>query len=375
MTSPPDSPHPVPPRLPPDASPVTESPPPAAPTSEAALEASAEAGPGRIDPAHRPGVTRLAPSPTGALHLGNARTFLINWALARQLGWKVLLRIEDLEGPRVKPEYITQTLEVLDWLGIDWDEGPLIQSDDPAPYRQAMHELSRQGMIYSCSLTRKEIEAAASAPHAGAQELRYPHHLRPAHPPDTDSSGVDRSAFGTLATNYRLRVPDVPVSIEDQVAGATNHHPFEEVGDFVLWTKAGVPSYQLAVVVDDARQGVTEVVRGADLLPSAARQQLIYRALKLPPPRWWHLPLVLGPDGRRLAKRHGDTRLSSYRELGVSAARIRALLAGFSGIAAGPGTPIDALSAEDFRESFRIATLPRGPITLTEENHRWLISD
>lgn len=313
-------------------------------------------------------ITRLAPSPTGALHLGNARTFLINWVLARQAGWRIILRIEDLDGPRVKPESIQQSIELLRWLGIDWDEGPLIQSADLSPYERAMSQLSHRGHIFSCSLTRKQIEEAASAPHDEGHELRFPPALRPS------SSESGRFEFQPCATNYRFLVPDRPITIDDRIAGTVTRNPGREVGDFVVWTKSRTPAYQLAVVVDDARQGVTDVVRGVDLLPSAARQQLIYEALGLPLPQWWHVPLVLGPDGRRLAKRHGDTRLLSYRETGVPVERIIALLAGWCGINAGPGTNRAALSARDFLEAFQPATLPMQSVTFTEDDHQWLVS-
>ncbi len=325
-------------------------------------------------------VTRLAPSPTGALHLGNARTFLINWALARQAGWRILLRIEDLDGPRVKPESVQQSIDLLRWLGIDWDEGPLLQSADLTPYERAMMQLGRRGHIFSCPLTRRQIAEAASAPHDEGDEggegdegddrheLRFPPELRPAR------AETGRFEFHPRATNYRFLVPDRPITIDDRFAGTVTRNPGREVGDFVLWTKSRTPAYQLAVVVDDARQGVTDVVRGVDLLPSAARQQLIYEALGLPLPQWWHVPLVLGPDGRRLAKRHGDTRLLIYRETGVPVERIIALIAGWCGINAGPGTGRAALSARDFLEAFQPATLPEQPVTFTEDDHRWLIS-
>jgi glutamyl-tRNA synthetase len=307
-------------------------------------------------------VSRLAPSPTGALHLGNARTFLINWAIARTRGWRLLMRIEDLDGPRVKPETIQQTLDILAWLGIDWDGEVILQSDDLDPYRGAMRTLAANGVVYACSLTRKEIEQAASAPHAGEHELRFPPELRPA-------AHITRR-FDAEHTNYRLVVEPGSMAIDDALLGLQRSTPHDEVGDFVVWTKRGAPSYQLAVVVDDARAGVTDVVRGDDLLPSAARQELLYRHLNLDPPRWWHLPLVLGPDGRRLAKRHGDTRISTYRDDGVPPERIVGLLAWWSGV-----TPRrEPLSIADFRERLDLATLPLTSITFTEDDDAWLRS-
>lgn len=308
--------------------------------------------------------SRLAPSPTGALHLGNARTFLVNWALARRLDWSLLMRMEDLDGPRIKAGSIEATLDLLQWLGLDWDGPVTVQSADLDPYRAAMRTLSEGRRVFSCDLSRREIEAAASAPHRDDRELRYPPELRP----DTPS----RYSFDHEETNYRLIVAEEIVHIDDEIAGPTDFKPSREVGDFVVWTRRGQPSYQLAVVVDDARQGVTDVVRGDDLLPSAARQTLLYRALGLIPPRWWHLPLIVGPDGRRLAKRHGDTRLDTYRQNGVAPERIIGLLASWSGVLE-PGQR-EALCAADFRDRFTTATLPPGPITLTKDDERWLRS-
>ena len=308
-------------------------------------------------------VSRLAPSPTGALHLGNARTFLVNWALARNLGWTLLMRIEDLDGPRVKAGAVEQTLDVLAWLGIDFDGEPVHQSRDLEPYRQAMQTLARRGRTYVCELARKQIEEASTAPHDGGHELRYPPRLRP---PGAGSGGFERQD-----ANYRLIVSDEEIVVDESLAGPSAHRPAEEVGDFVIWTKRGVPAYQLAVVVDDARHGVTDVVRGDDLLASAARQTLLYRELGLRPPRWWHVPLVRGPDGRRLAKRHGDTRLATYRRAGVRPERVVGLLGWWCGVIEQP-TP---MSAREFREGFSPPRLPPYPITFTETDHAWLLGD
>jgi glutamyl-tRNA synthetase len=271
-------------------------------------------------------VTRLAPSPTGALHLGNARTFLVNWALARQAGWSIVMRIEDLDGPRIKNDAAELALDTLRWLGIDWDGDPLTQSHDLSPYRRAMQTLAQQQRIFACDLSRSQISAAASAPHADEHEQYYAPHLRPA-----DHAAF---AFEREDCNYRFRVDDnAQVTFDDHCLGPYSYNVATSVGDFVIWTKRGLPAYQLAVVVDDARQGVTDVVRGDDLLSSAARQVLLQDALGLPRMHCWHQPLVLGPDGRRLAKRHGDTRVAAYRDRGVPATRIIGLLASWCGIA------------------------------------------
>ena len=305
-------------------------------------------------------VTRLAPSPTGALHLGNARTFLVNWALARRSGWKIILRIEDLDGPRVKPGAIEGTIEILRWLGMDWDEGPIVQSHDLEPYRAAMRTLAGVGLAYPCELTRAQIEAAASAPQEGTGESVFPASLRPE---------IRCRAFDDEMTNWRLVVPDEAVRFDDEFAGAQARNPATSVGDFVVWTKRGQPSYQLAVVVDDARQGVTRVVRGDDLIDSAARQILLYRALRLAKsiPSYTHLPLVVGADGKRLAKRHGDTRLDSYRAAGVSAGRVIALVARWCGMQVREG-----MSSEEFREALDLRRIPSRPAVFGEEDDRWL---
>lgn len=345
---------------------------------DAASSAGFEIAPRGINPdAPAARVTRLAPSPTGALHLGNARTFLITWAMARRNGWRIVLRIEDLDGPRIKADAAAGAIRDLAWLGLDWDGEALVQSADLWPYREALARLATGGHIFSCDLSRKDIEQAGSAPHAGEHEQPYPRHLRPPRE-DTARWRLDR-----LDTNYRFAAPDAPVMVHDEFAGDSIHHPAAEVGDFVVWTKRTTPAYQIAVVVDDARQGVTDVIRGDDLLPSAARQQLLYDALGLPKPRWWHLPLVLGEDGRRLAKRHGDTRVAFYRERGVPAERVIALLAHWSGAGGestvspaskSPGRPIEAMSARDFAAAFDPGRLSHSPITFTGADHAWLLS-
>jgi glutamyl-tRNA synthetase len=299
--------------------------------------------------------TRLAPSPTGALHLGNARTFLVNWALARQQGWHIILRIEDLDGPRVKAGASDEAVDILRWLGIDWDAGPVTQRSDLSPYRAALERLARQGDIYPCRCTRKEIEAAAlSAPHGDEHELRYPGTCRPADPTPLPPAALDEPGVA-----WRLRVPDGATTFVDHIAGAHRHGIAATTGDFLVATKEGLPSYQLAVVVDDARQAIDRIVRGDDLLGSTHRQLLLQQRLGIaPPPEYYHLPLVLGEDGRRLAKRHGDSRISHYRGQGVAAERIIALIAEWCGLG-----KCEELSAKEFAQEFNLAALPRTPIT------------
>jgi len=304
-------------------------------------------------------ITRLAPSPTGALHLGNARTFLINWALARQQDWRIVLRVEDLDTPRTKPGADIEAVEDLRW-----------QLRDLSPYHDALCELDQQSMIYPCRCTRKEIKRAQSAPHGDEHELRYPGTCLP------DPGGpLQRWTADSDETDiaWRVKVPDQTIHFDDQFAGRQSHDVQQQVGDFVVSSKAGLPAYQLAVVIDDARQGVTDIVRGDDLLRSAARQLWLYRFLDLTPlPRYFHLPLIYGPDGRRLAKRHGDNRLSAYRHAGVRAQRVIGLIARWCGISESESQKQREMEVDEFLQRFDPGKLPRDPVTFTEQDHDWL---
>jgi len=307
-----------------------------------------------------PQITRLAPSPTGALHLGNARTFVINWILARRHGWRILLRIEDLDGPRVKPEFIEQTLQVLGWLGLDWDAEPTVQSHDLQPHAKAVDALAHAARAYPCELTRTEISRAASAPHADESELSQ----------ITRPPVLSRQDFNDRFTNWRFVTPERVVTFRDGFQGEQAIHPSHEVGDFVIWTKRGTPAYQLAVVVDDARQGVTQIVRGDDLVPSTGPQLLLYEALGLLPiPEHTHLPLVVGHDGRRLAKRHGDSRLETYRQRGVPVERVLGLLAHWSL----PDQSRVAMDLDELAQRFELHTMPRGAARFAPEDDAWLL--
>lgn len=309
-------------------------------------------------------VTRLAPSPTGALHLGNARTFLLNWLLARQRGWRIVLRIEDIDGPRIKSGAMEHALADLRWLGIDFDDGPIVQSAFVDQHRAAIHRLVEAGLAYPCVCTRREVELAASAPHAEDGAAVYP--------------GTCRGRFGSVDDARRAvgREPTIRFRVDDQetitwrddFAGETSI-AMASLGDFVIAKADGTPSYQLAVVVDDAASGVTHIVRGDDLLDSTPRQIALYRALELgEPPGYLHLPLVVGEDGRRLAKRHGDTRLASYRDAGISAGRVLALLAKWCGISM-PTAPATAL---DLLPRFDLNAVPRDRIVMSNRDDAFL---
>lgn len=309
--------------------------------------------------------SRLAPSPTGALHLGNARTFLWNWALARTSGWRLVMRIEDFDGPRIRAGAGKSAMETLKWLGLDWDDEPLVQSSDRTPYLEKMEALAESGLAYQCHLTRREIGSGASAPNEGDHELVFPANLRPT------EAGDPRSFEWTEGSHWRfLTTSGHHEIVHDQISGDHDFEPAAECGDFVTWTVRDEPAYQLAVVVDDMRQGITDVVRGDDLLSSTARQQLLYTAFQSDPPRWWHMPLVRGADGRRLAKRHGDTRLDHYREAGVPPEKILGLLAWWCGLLS-CRAPI---SSGDFLEAFDASRLPTEDVVYTDEDETWLTS-
>lgn len=307
-------------------------------------------------------IGRLAPSPTGAQHVGNARTYLIAWLSARSRGGRVVLRIEDIDSPRVKKDADRQTCLDLQWLGLDWDEGPIVQTARMREYASALAQLQERELVYPCTCTRSDVERAASAPHEEHEGPSYP---------GTCASRCVRDANNLSGRHYcwRFRVPSESPHFLDGFRGPMQFDLHNLGSDFIVWKSppagnlTSTPAYQLAVVVDDAAQGVTEVVRGDDLLPSTPRQLLLYQALGLTPPCFVHVPLVVGPDGRRLAKRHGDTRLSVLRESGVYAEMLLGLLAwSCDWIAA-----IEPISLADLLPLFRLETIPRPPFVLTPE--------
>jgi len=299
-------------------------------------------------------VGRLAPSPSGRLHLGHARTFVLAWVDVRQRGGGMRLRLEDLDQSRCRPEHIRRTLLDLEWLGLDWDGEPLYQSQRVDALREAADRLEHMGAAYRCVCTRADLEQAAQAPQRGVSELRYP---------GTCRSRVlgDRASEATTPSALRLRVPEGPLSFVDGLAGPQSVDVASDVGDFVILSRSRLPAYQLAVVVDDAEQGVNEVFRGDDLLSSTARQLLVQRALGLTEPRWFHVPLVLDAQGRRLAKRADDLSLETIRAAGVDA---RALVA-WVGRSAGLDVP-DRLTARELCTTYDRTQLSRAPVHLSE---------
>lgn len=309
----------------------------------------------------------MAPSPTGSLHLGNARTFLVNWLYARQRGWRIQLRVEDIDGPRIKRGADRELVEDLRWLGIDWDEQSPHQSSRLGAYKQAERRLAEKGLVYPCVCSRKEVELAASAPHAEDGAAVYPGTCRERF----DSPEAAHRSTGRAAA-LRFRAPAEIVDFVDGFAGPQRFDVQRQLGDFVIAKADGTPAYQLAVVVDDAAMRVTDVVRGDDLLDSTPRQILLYRALGLGEsiPNYYHLPLVVGTDGRRLAKRHGDTRLAYYRSRGVSPRRVLALLAEWCG-AAGRDA---GLGLAELLQSFDPGNMSRQPIVFLPGDDAWLLA-
>jgi glutamyl-tRNA synthetase len=298
---------------------------------------------------------RLAPSPTGAQHVGNARTYLAAWLSARSQAGTVRLRIEDIDSPRIKSGAAAQAAEDLRWLGLDWDGEVVVQTSRLSLYEVALEELKRREMVYPCTCTRTDIAAAASAPHADHEGPTYPGTC--AHRRVSDAAKL--SAEGT-AFAWRFRVTNSPAFV-DMFAGEQKVDLRSLGGDFVVWKSAGTPAYQLAVVVDDADMHITEVVRGDDLIPSTPRQLLLYQALGLKQPAFAHIPLVVGEDGRRLAKRHGDTRLAALREAGVKAEAIVGLLAWSCGWIDKPAP----VTARELVPLFKLSAIPAQPFVLT----------
>lgn len=256
---------------------------------------------------------RMAPSPTGYLHVGHARTFWTAWRRAREAGGTLVLRNDDLDAGRARPEFVEAFLEDLAWLGLNWDEGPFAQSGRMTLYEDALRRLKEGGWVYPCQCSRRDVMLALAAPHAGEDEPLYPGTCRGKAIEDPELRRV----------SWRMRVAaGAVVEFEDGAQGRQRFVAGSDFGDFVVWRPDGLPSYQLACMVDDAGMGMTEVVRGEDLLASTARQLLLYRALGCKEPRFHHCPLVRDSQGRRLAKRHDALSVRELRRAGLSAADI-----------------------------------------------------
>ena len=286
---------------------------------------------------------RLAPSPTGYLHLGHAATFWTAQQRARQFQGQLILRNEDLDLQRCRPEFVQAFLEDLAWFGLTWTEGPdrggpfspYNQSERRHFYLSALQTLRGKGHLYPCACSRRDVREATQAPHESGDEPLYPGTCRPAGPPNSETTRtwMNHSVWPWPQTrrrpfprrvNWRFKVPDgQTVSFTDGALGNTAFVAGRDFGDFVVWRHDDLPSYQLAVVVDDAAMRVSEVVRGQDLLLSTARQYLLYQALNLPPPHFYHCPLIKDQDGQRLAKRHDALALRRLRAEGCSPESLR----------------------------------------------------
>ena len=280
---------------------------------------------------------RLAPSPTGLLHVGHARTFWTAYQRARDAGGTLVMRMDDLDPDRSRSEYADAAIEDLRWLGIRWQEGPdkpekpnqggpyapYFQSKRHAIYENAFRKLFRRGYLYPCRCSRKDLAAAASAPHEGAavadDEPIYPGTCRHLSGDTAQLPGPTNSRYGPEPANWRFRVNNgAAVEFYDQHLGPQRFVAGVDFGDFLVWRRDNTPSYQLACAVDDAAMAITEVVRGADLLKSTARQILLLRALGYAAPAWYHCTLVADHNGQRLAKRHDALALRALRQRGLT---------------------------------------------------------
>jgi glutamyl-tRNA synthetase len=286
--------------------------------------------------------TRFAPSPTGQMHPGHARTALVTWLQARKHGGQIVMRIEDIDRPRVVPGSADAICRDHDWLGLDWDEGPVFQSSRDDAYERALGRLEDAGLVYPCTCSRKEIAAIASAPH-GDDGVRYP---------GTCRHGATKP--GQPAA-LRFVFEDPVPGFDDALCGTVPEG--RAGGDFVLRRADGIWAYQLAVVVDDAEEGISEVIRGEDLLSSTPRQIALHRALGYPVPRFAHVSLVVDGEGARLATRHGAESIESLREAGRSPEQVIGELACSLGLTQ-TAAPI---RAEELIPSFELTRISRSP--------------
>jgi glutamyl-tRNA synthetase len=310
---------------------------------------------------------RYAPSPTGALHLGNLRTALLAWLFARKAGGTFVLRVEDLDRPRVRPGATAQMLEDVRWLGLDWDEGPdcggpfgpYLQSERQAIYDAYLARLRAADLVYPCYCSRAEVARAASAPQgAGDEGPRYPGTCRNL----SEAERRAREAAGKRPC-LRFRAPDRLIAFTDMIAGPVEQNVAQVVGDFIVSRSDGIPAYQFAVVVDDGLMEMTQVVRGADLLGSTARQIALFEALDFAVPVFGHVPLVVDAQGARLAKREQAAGVGALRAAGVAPERVLGALAASCGLCA----PGEAMSANDLLDRFvpeRLVGVAAGPVEL-----------
>ncbi|SEN89244.1 glutamyl-tRNA synthetase [Paenibacillus sophorae] len=308
---------------------------------------------------------RFAPSPSGNIHIGNALAALMAWLQIRSRNGKLVLRMEDIDTARCRPEYARHIVEDLRWLGLDWDEGPdvggpygpYVQSERLKLYEAALDRLKAGGRLYPCYCSRHDILAAAAAPHGLASEGPvYPGTCRHLSPEEAGRRSLSKTP------SLRFAVPSGEISFTDGVAGNRRINAAAG-GDFIVRRADGIFSYQLAVVVDDALMGITDVLRGADLLDSTPRQLMLYEALGWKPPRFAHVPLLMDRDGRRLAKRHGGITLAELREAGVAPQTVTGWLAWAAGLLPEPLQ----VSPDDLIQSFRLERISRDDNVVTPD--------
>jgi len=311
---------------------------------------------------------RFAPSPTGYLHVGGARTALYNWLFARHTGGVLILRIEDTDVDRSKPELTTAILESLQWLGLTWDEGPFYQSQRLDRYRELARELERTGHAYPCFCTPEELQAKRAQAEAAHRPWKYDGACRGLSAAERDQ----RRAEGRPAA-LRFRVPDSgQTSFDDQVFGhiEVEHRDLE---DFVLLRSDGNPTYHLGVVADDLDMRVSHVVRGADHISNTPKQILLYQAIGAPVPVFAHLPLILGPDKQRLSKRHGATAVGAYRDQGILPEALVNFLALLGW--APPGGDKEIVTAEEMIRDFELTAVSKSNAVFDLEKLAWMNSE
>jgi len=308
---------------------------------------------------------RFAPSPSGRMHLGNAWTALLAWLDIRKVGGTMVLRMEDLDPDRSRPEYASGLIEDLRWLGLDWDEGPDVggpyapynQSGRKALYQAVYEKLAQSGLVYPCFCSRAELRFVASAPHAGDRETPYSGRCE-----KLDTRIMSEFEAQNRKPAFRLRVRDAAVEFTDEAYGLQRQVLQQSCGDFVIRRSDGVFAYQLAVVVDDAAMSIDRILRGADLLDSTPRQIYLWRWLGLQPPAFLHVPLLVGSDGDRLSKRQGSLTIKALRDTGTPAEKIIGRLAAWAGLI----DRFEPLRARELIPLFTVGRLPRDPVVVTE---------
>ncbi|HEB84536.1 MAG TPA: glutamate--tRNA ligase [Bacteroidetes bacterium] len=311
----------------------------------------------------KPVRVRFAPSPTGYLHIGGARTAIFNWLLARHFGGSFLLRIEDTDRERSKAEYEEDILDALRWLGLEWDEEPLRQSTRRSYHREVVEELIERGAAYRDFLPPGETDRLKKEAQSGGRRIAF-------RGPDRDLDPAEslRRAEAGEPFAVRMKVPDHAVSYVDGVHGGVRVEP-DAIDDFVLMRRDGTPTYMVAVVADDFEMGITHVIRGDDHISNTPKQILLYTALGWTPPAFAHVPLILGPDKKRLSKRHGATALTEYRRRGYLPEAMLSYLAllGWS-----PGDDRELLSREELIEAFSIEGINNRSAVFDERKLEWM---